>query len=157
MHRARFASAIAAACAALLLGGCATITGEATQAIDIVTFDAAQRPLEGMRCRVLNGAAEYFGNSPMYALQVRRSASDLEIECRRGALVARGTAVSRGGVELLQGVLPGGTMMVALDHLTGYRYRYPAQIQLRVGEHLVFDAAAARARELAADTGHVGN
>ena len=157
MTIARLAATLAAACSGLLLGGCATLTNESTQAVSIVTLDAAQRPVEGMRCRVLNGAAEYFGNSPMYGLYVRRSASDLEIECRRGALVARGTAVSRGGLELLQGMLPGGTMMVALDHLTGYRYSYPEHIQLRVGEHLVFDAAAARPRELAADTGPGGN
>lgn len=157
MTAPRLALAFAAACGALLLGGCATVTGEATQRVSIVTVDFAQRPVEGMRCRAINGAAEYFGNSPMHGLAVRRSASDLEIECRRGALVARGTAVSRGGIELLQGILPGGTAMVALDHITGYRYSYPTHIQLRLGEHLVFDAAAARPRELAADTGHGGN
>jgi hypothetical protein len=155
MHR--LACTLATAAGALALGGCATVTGEPTQRVSIVTVDATQRPVDGMRCRVVNASEEYFGNSPMHALSVRRSASDLEIECRRGSLVARGTAVSRGGLGVLQSVLPGGTAMLALDHLTGYRYSYPAEIELRVGEHLVFDASAPRARGLQAETGQGGN
>ena len=124
------------------LGGCATITGEATQPINVQTLDARGAAVEGMRCHVSNGSAEYFGNSPMFALTVRRSSSDLEIVCRRGALVARATAVSRGSksVALMKAVLPGGTAATMIDHMSGYRYSYPTDLQLRVGQHLVFDA-----------------
>lgn len=135
-----------------LLGGCATVTGDATQRVSIYAVDAADRPVAGLRCRVSNSAADYVGDTPLRDLPVRRSASDLQIECRQGALLARGTAVSRGGLSLLQGVLPGGSALLAFDHLTGYRYAYPAEIRLRVGEHLVFDGSAARAA-LQADTG----
>jgi hypothetical protein len=106
-----------------------------------------------MRCRVINGSAEYYGDSPMYDVPVRRSFSDLEIECRRGALMARGTAISRSGMSLLQGMLPGGSALIAVDHLSGYLYTYPADIRVRAGEHLVFDSERPRG-ELAADTGH---
>ncbi len=137
---------------ALLASGCATVTGEPTQRVTIVAVDADNQPLPGMRCRVVNGAAEYFGDSPMRDVPVRRSASDLEIECKRGALIARGTAISRGGLSVLQGVLPGGTALIALDHLSGYRYSYPVEIRVRAGEHLVFDPRAPRGT-LQADTG----
>lgn len=137
----RFVCLAAVLASALLVSGCATVTGEPTQRVSIVAIDAQQQPIPGMRCRVINGSAEYFGDSPMRDVPVRRSASDLEIECRRGTQVARGTAVSRGGLSILQGVLPGGTAMIALDHITGYRYSYPNEIRLRVGEHLVFDRA----------------
>jgi len=139
--------------ASTLLGaGCATVTGESTQRVSIVAVDAADRPVP-MRCRVVNGAAEYFGDAPMHDVMVRRSASNLEIECRRGALVARGTAISRGGVaSALQAVLPGGTALMAIDHLTGYHYAYPAEIRVRIGEHLVFDRSGPRG-PLQADTG----
>ena len=138
---------------ALLAGGCATVTGESTQQVSIVVVDGADRPLP-MRCRVTNGAAEYYGDSPMRGVQVRRSASNLEIECRNGRQVARGTAISRGGVATsLQAVLPGGTAMMAIDHLTGYRYSYPIELRVRVGEHLVFDPSRP-AGELQADTGN---
>jgi len=123
-------------------GGCATVTGSPTQSISIHTVDASGRPLKGMRCRILNTSAAYFGDSPLRDLQVRRSASDLEIECHRGSLIARGTAVSRGSVVdgAVKALLPGGTAMLAVDHLSGYRYSYPNWIRLRVGQHLVFDA-----------------
>jgi len=128
--------------AALALAGCATVTGTPNQSISIQTVDALDRPITGMRCRVSNSSADYFGDSPMRDLQVRRSSSDLEIECHRGSLIARGTAVSRGSVVdgAVKALLPGGTAMLAIDHLSGYRYAYPDWIRLRVGEHLVFDA-----------------
>lgn len=134
--------------AALLSAGCATVTGEPTQRVSIYAVDAAGRPLTGLRCHVSNDSADYIGDTPLRDLPVRRSASDLEIECRRGALLARGTAVSRGGSSL-QGVLPGGGALIAFDHLTGYRYAYPSEIQLRAGEHLVFDGSLPRGALLA--------
>jgi hypothetical protein len=127
---------------ALALAGCATITGTPDQSINIQTVDLLDRPIAGMRCRISNASADYFGDSPLRDLVVRRSSSDLEIECHRGSLVARGTAVSRGSVldGAVKALLPGGTAMLAVDHLSGYRYKYPDWIRLRVGQHLVFDA-----------------
>lgn len=133
------------ACLLLLaaaLSGCATVTGEPTQDVTIMTVDAQGLPVDGLRCVATNGRNTWVGNSPMHGLQVRRSATDLEIECRRGTQVARGTAISRGGLRGTSALLmPGGTAMVAVDHLSGYRYSYPLLIKLRLGEHLVFDAS----------------
>ena len=131
-----------AALAASLLSGCATITGESTQVIHVMTFDARGNSVEGLRCKVSNGSEAYFGNSPMFGLEVRRSSSDLEIRCQGGPMSARGTAVSRGSKAgaLAKAVLPGGTASTVVDHMTGYRYSYPIEVRLRVGQHLVFDA-----------------
>lgn len=139
-----------------LLAGCATLTGDALQSISIHTVDAHDRSVAGFRCRVINGAAEYFGDSPLFDLRVRRSAADLEIECRRGNHFARGTAVSRGSLidGAVKALLPGGTALLAVDHLTGYRYAYPTVLRLRIGQHLTFDAADETAGKpaLAADS-----
>jgi hypothetical protein len=128
--------------AALALAGCATLTGTPRQGVSIHVVDANDRPISGMRCHVMNAAEDYFGDAPLRDLQVRRSSSDLVIECHRGSLIARGTAVSRGSVVdgAVRALLPGGTAMLAIDHLSGYRYAYPEWVQLRAGEHLVFDA-----------------
>lgn len=125
-----------------LLSGCATMTGEPTQIINVQTLDGRGHAVEGMRCRVSNGSEEYFGTSPMFSLSVRRSANDLEIQCQRGAMTARATAVSRGNTTsaLFRAILPGGTAATVIDHISGYRYAYPVNLQLRVGQHLVFDA-----------------
>lgn len=127
--------------AAVALSGCATLNGTPTQPVSIHAVDAFDRPVEGMRCRISNSAAEYLGSTPMFDLQVRRSASDLQIECRRGDAVARGTAISRGD-SLAAAILPGGTAAIVVDHLTGYRYAYAPTLRLRVGAHLVFDPKA---------------
>lgn len=143
MRIARLAQSVLAVFIALLASGCATLTGEPTQTISVQTFDAQGRVVEGMRCKVVNGSAEYFGNSPMFSLTVRRSSSDLDIECTRGDRVARATAISRGGraSAVAKAILPGGTAGVLVDHLTGYRYDYPTNLHLRIGHHLVFDAS----------------
>jgi hypothetical protein len=145
--------------AAFAACGCATVSGTPTQPVSVQAVDASGRPVDGMRCRLANGAADYFGTTPIFDLQVRRSASDLQVECRRGGLLARGTAVSRGthlGRYVAAALLPGGTAAVLIDHLSGYGYAYPARIRLRVGEHLVFDGGSESPRrdslELAFDT-----
>jgi hypothetical protein len=126
----------------LALGGCATIDGSSTQAISILTIDANGKPVNGMRCRVGNGAADYFGNSPLLDVQIRRSASDLQIECRSGKQVASATAFARGSSISGLVLLPGGGAAALIDRLSGYAYAYPRTIQLRVGEHMLFDVSA---------------
>jgi hypothetical protein len=148
---------ILVATATVALAGCATVSGTPTQAVSIHTVDAFDRPVTGMRCRIGNASADYVGDTPMFDLQVRRSASDLEIECRRGNEVARGTAVSRG-TTLVTALLPGGTAAILIDHVSGYRYTYPQTLRLRVGEHLVFDPSTEPPQpmrvEVALDSSH---
>jgi len=129
---------LALSCLLLSLAGCATLSGEATQPISVHTVDAEGRPINGMRCRLANDAAHYFGNSPLRDVQVRRSGSDLSIECRLGERFARATAVSRSqnaGIAML----PGGTVAMLVDHATGYAYAYPRTMQLQIGASVVFD------------------
>jgi hypothetical protein len=109
--------------------------------ISIETLDAQGQLVRGMRCRVV-GTNDYLGDSPLMDMEVRRSASDLNIECRKGELVARGTAISRSGAgnNLRAALMPGGSAGAVVDHVSGYGYSYPRVIQLRVGETLVVDA-----------------
>jgi hypothetical protein len=125
-----------------LLGACATLTGDPTQILQIETVDERGQVIEGMRCHLSNYSSDYFGDSPMYTLEVHRSASNLQIACRLGNRIAEGTAVSRGGVRGAAAMLlPGGTAYMVIDHLTGYRYTYPTWMRLQIGQKLVFDAS----------------
>ncbi|HEX4598041.1 MAG TPA: hypothetical protein VH278_09665 [Burkholderiaceae bacterium] len=129
-----------------LLGACATVTGDPTQVVHVETLDARGQPIEGMRCHLSNASSDYFGDSPMFGLEVHRSASDLKISCRSGDLVAEGTAVSRSGIRggitgAVNLMMPGGSGLMVIDHFTGYRYAYPSWVQLRIGQKLVFDAS----------------
>jgi hypothetical protein len=123
------------------LSGCATLTGDATQKLSIQTVDADGRAIDGVSCRASNASAEYVGVTPMFDTQVRRSSSALIIECRRNGLpLTRGVVVSRGvNMQPVQLLLPGGTSMMAIDHISGYMYSYPRWIRLQVGTDMVFD------------------
>jgi hypothetical protein len=132
--------------AAALLGsqiaGCATLTGDGTQASQVETLDEQGHVVEGMRCKFSNASSDYFADTPVYGLEVHRSASDLQISCRLGDRVAEGKAVSRGGIKSIAAMLlPGGSAYMVIDHLSGYRYTYPAWVRLQVGQKLVFDAS----------------
>ena len=131
-------------CAALAVGwlsGCATLAGDATQKVNIQTVDTEGRVVDGMSCRASNGSADYVGVTPMFNMQVRRSSSPLVVECRRdGVPLARGVVVSRAvNMQPLQMLLPGGTSLMVLDHITGYMYAYPRWVRLQVGTDMVFD------------------
>jgi len=131
------------ACSALVaLSGCATISGSPTQPISVLTVDATGKPINGMRCRLANGSADYFGNSPLVDVQIRRSGSDLEVECRAGAQIARATAFARGPSVGGMVLLPGVGAAALIDHFSCYAYAYPRTLQLRVGEHMIFDVSA---------------
>jgi hypothetical protein len=138
----RLAAFVIAGVQVALLGACATLTGVPTQVLQIETVDEHGRAIEGMRCHLTNDSSDYFGDSPMFAVEVHRSASDLQIACHLGNRIAEGTAVSRGGVRgAANMLLPGGTAYMVIDHLTGYRYTYPTWLRLQVGQNLVFDAS----------------
>jgi len=130
-----------AALVAVALSGCATLAGDSTQKLSIQTVDKDGRAVDGMSCRAANASAEYVGVTPMFDMQVRRSYSALVIECRRdGYAMARGVVVSRGvNMQPIQMLLPGGTSLMAIDHLTGFMYSYPRWVRLQVGTDMVFD------------------
>jgi hypothetical protein len=130
--------------AALLLGtlgGCATLAGDATQKVNIQTVDADGRPVDGVSCRASNASAGYIGVTPMFDMHVRRSSSPLVVECRRDGLpLSRAVIVSRAAnIQPAQLLLPGGSGMMVIDHITGYMYAYPRWIRLQVGTDMVFD------------------
>ena len=132
--------ALPAALIATLLAGCATVLGTPDQLIQVRTLDASNKPI-AMRCHVANAAADWYGSSPMVDLRIRRSSSDLTIECHAHGLVARGTAISRGkAMEAAALLLPGGSATIVFDYATGYLFSYPTWLELRAGQDLVFDA-----------------
>jgi hypothetical protein len=141
------------AAAAAVATGCGTVTLPSQQPLQILAFDAADRPVTGMACRISNAIGEWTVSTPAIDVPVRRSHSDLQIECRRGSEVAMGTvAARRDGLE--QALVPFGSVAVAIDHLTGHLYSYPTVVRLRVGQHLRFEfSTEARAAGLIATVG----
>jgi hypothetical protein len=139
--------------APLALAACGTVTLPAQQPMQIVAFDGADNPVTGMHCKLSNAMGEWTASTPVIDIPVRRSFSDLEIECRRGSDVAMGTVVPRRhGLE--QALIPFGSVAVAIDHLSGHLYSYPTVVRLRLGQHLRFEfSTEARAAGLIATIG----
>lgn len=141
------------AVAAVLAAGCGTVTLPSQQPMQILAFDANDRPVTGMDCTISNIVGEWKVSTPAIDVPVRRSHSELQIECRRGTEVAMGTvAARRDGLE--QALVPFGSLAVAIDHLTGHLYSYPTVVRLRVGQHLRYEFSnEARAAGLIATVG----
>ena len=140
--------AVLAVLALVGMGGCATVTGEATQAINIQTVDANGKPVDGMACRIVNGSAEYVGDTPLFNLRVRKSPTPLVVECKRhGYAMARALIISRADLasgSTAQLLLPGGSSMLVIDHISGFMYQYPRWIRAQVGADMIFDRADER-------------
>jgi hypothetical protein len=110
---------------ALLASGCATVTGRATQPVSIQAVDGRQ----------------YIGDSPMFDLQVRRSSAPLVVECRGdGRPMARAVLLPRAdNMVAAQLLLPGGSSMMVIDHVSGFMYSYPRWVRVQAGADMVFD------------------
>ncbi len=153
MHPAR------ALCLALIGGlvalssGCATITGSVTQSIDIVAHDQRDRPVAGMDCALKNDAGEYSAATPAVEVVVRRSSSELEIECRRGPLVARATVVPRADSAVAHAFIPLGSVATLIDYATGAMYTYPSPLKLRIGQHLRYEMSTEARASVVATVG----
>ncbi|MCS7100100.1 MAG: hypothetical protein NZL99_00230 [Burkholderiaceae bacterium] len=130
------------AAVAAAASGCATITGGSTQKLELVALDARDRPVPGMVCTLTHGAGTYTVQLPAGEIEIRRSGTELEIECRRGELIARGTVVPRAESAIAHAFLPGGSLATLIDHATGAMYTYPSPLALRVGQHLRFEVGA---------------
>ena len=146
-----FARVFFAVAALVSVAGCATVTGEATQAINIQTVDAKGKPVDGMACRIVNGSAEYMGDTPMFGLMVRKSPTPLVVECKRnGYAMARALIISRADLasgSTAQLLLPGGSSMLIIDHISGFMYQYPRWIRPQVGADMIFDRSDEKGRE----------
>jgi hypothetical protein len=132
---------------AVLLAGCATVTGNSTQSLQLEVFDAQDRPVLGMECRLSHLVApersdaspavlppiEVVVMAPARHVEVRRSGNALLIECRKGREVAVATVhPRREGLE--QALVPFGSVAVLIDHVSGNLYAYPTELRLRLGQ-----------------------
>ena len=136
----RLVARVASGSLIFALTGCATLTGSSTQTIEVTTVDARDRAVRGMTCTLTHGPGSYVVDSPATGLEIKRSSSDLEIECRRGSQLARGTVVPRAESAIAHSFIPGGSIATLVDYATGAMYTYPSPLRLRIGQHLRFEA-----------------
>ena len=121
--------------------GCATLTRDGEQRVDIMVRNQDGRPINA-KCRVENSSGVIVGNAPLMQVPVDRSGSDLVVECTpfNGAPVARGVAVSRSVTSLALVVQPLAASVI--DGMSGRMFDYPSSIVLVSGKLRTFDLSS---------------
>lgn len=140
-HRPALALVLAAAA---LAGGCASVINDGSHSLRVDTLTAAGERVEGADCQLVNdrGVARLRSGD---AIEVRRSAKDLDIRCTHPQQTeARGRAISRANAGMYGNILIGGGIGALIDHHKGTAYSYPTWVQLIFGRSLVFDRSAQR-------------
>lgn len=122
----------------LLLGACATVTGDGTQAIRIELANEDGVSIPWASCLLSNEHGD-FSASPPVSVRVRRGAENLRIVCSRdGFPDAHGSAVSHVNLAMWGNVVSAGAGAY-IDHKRGAGYEYPDKLRLVVGQTLRFD------------------
>jgi hypothetical protein len=135
---------LAAAAAAVLTSGCASIMNDTTHPMKIETKRADGTRVTGAACEVSNDYGSVSAKSGS-TMQVRRSSKDLDIVCKDPANPdATGRAISRANAGLAGNIIFGGGIGAIIDHNKGTAYTYPGWVQLVFGKSLVFDRSAER-------------
>lgn len=125
--------------AALLCGGCASVTQGTTHSLRIETMTERGEQIEGADCSLVNDQGTTIAKSGSSTL-VRRSSRDLEVTCTAAGLPdAKGRLVSRANVGLAGNIIIGGAIGAVIDHNTGAAYTYPTWVRMVFGQFHVFD------------------
>lgn len=125
--------------ACLAATGCATVVNESTQPIKVETRTDKGELVAGADCKMTNDRESVSVNSGG-TVEVRRSASDLDIVCSHPDNPdANARAISRANSGMFGNIIIGGAVGAIIDHNKGTAYTYPTWIQLVFGKVMVFD------------------
>jgi hypothetical protein len=125
--------------APIIFSGCATITKDANQSVQIETFSKENQPVSGVKCTAQNERGQWSVTTPG-AVNVHRSGQNLLVNCEKdGEQPGRGTVVSRANGGMFGNILFGGGIGAIIDHNKGTAYTYPSWLRVVMGESLVYD------------------
>lgn len=123
----------------LLISGCATITKDANQSVQIETYSKDNQPVSGVKCVAQNDRGQWTTAAPG-AVSVHRSGENLMVNCDKdGEQPGKGTVVSRANGGMWGNIVFGGGIGAIIDHNKGTAYSYPSWIRIVMGDNLVFD------------------
>lgn len=124
---------------ALQAVGCATITHDGTQPVQVTTLDKSNNTITGAYCVLKNDRGEWNLKSQGSA-NVHRSAANLTINCTKdGQPDGVGTLISRANGGMFGNILLGGGIGAIIDHNKGTAYNYPDWVKIIMGDNLIFD------------------
>lgn len=122
-----------------LLPGCATITKDANQSVQIETYTKENQPVAGVKCIAQNDRGQWDTVAPG-PVSVRRSSENLLVNCEKdGVSAGKGTVISRVNGGMFGNIIFGGGVGAIIDHNKGTAYTYPSWIRVVMGDNLIFD------------------
>lgn len=137
-----FSQYVSLALSGIILSGCASLTKEDYQRVQVETYSKSNTLVTNAKCRAKNERGEWVTFSSG-TLTVHRSAHNLLVSCEKEGLeTGFGTLVSRINDGMLGNVLYGGGYGSVLDHYNGNAYSYPDWVRIVMGDNLVFDRRA---------------
>ena len=123
----------------IVSSGCASLTKEDYQRMQIETYSKDNKFVAGAKCRAMNERGDWVTFSSG-TFTVRRSAHNLTVSCEKeGEATGYATVISRVNDGMIGNFLYGGGAGAVLDHHNGNAYSYPDWIRVMMGENLVFD------------------
>lgn len=134
--------------AALLLGGCASITGTQTQPVSVLATQGSQI-ISGASCTLSNDAGKWYVKTPG-SVAIKKSTGDLLVECAKDGVTGQQNVVSRANTNVWGNLLAGGLIGYAIDRNSGAGFDYPDSISVVLGGKLGVLPSAVLAGGLAA-------
>ncbi len=123
----------------VMLGGCASLTKDDYQGMQVETYSKDNILVANAKCRARNERGDWIVFTSG-TLTVRRSSQNLLVSCEKeGESTGYATVISRVNDGMLGNVFYGGGVGAVLDHHNGNAYSYPDWIRIMMGDNLVFD------------------
>lgn len=118
---------------------CASITGETTQPVSLVTKDHAGNTVEGAICKIRNDKGAWEAKSPSF-VTVSRSSEDLVVECKKAGFQDGSLkGISRAAGSMWGNIVFGGGVGAIVDHSRGAGYNYPDILPVVMGKSVIID------------------
>lgn len=124
-----------------LSSGCASITGSEIQSLALNVKNEKNELVTDAKCTLKNDRGSWQASSPAF-VDVRRSAEDLLVECKKeGSGDGFLRAISRAAGGMFGNIIFGGGIGAIIDHSKGTGYNYPDNLPIVMGQSNTVDRA----------------
>ena len=117
---------LAAACAAGLLAGCASVTSGTTQAVSVTTV-CEGRVVADASCELVNDKGRWHLKTPG-SVVVQKAYGDLVVVCRNGGSAGTASFQSKPNSGVWGNIVVGGLVGYAIDSASGAGFNYPSEL-----------------------------
>ena len=123
----------------LSLTGCASITSDSMQPLEVTAKSAQGADLSAVDCTLRNEKGEWEVKAPN-TVSVHKASGNLSVNCKKaGHPDGKLTAISRAGAGMYGNILFGGGIGALVDHNKGTAYNYSSKLPVVMGRTVVVD------------------